>query len=105
MNDIIDHKIAIIDYSLARIREVYNLAEDNFNTDLTSQDSIIFNLQRACQASIDLANHLNRTLFSQFPGDSRESFEALHKAGLTSAPLVLNLQKMIGLRNVAVHDY
>ena len=79
MNDIIDHKITIIHHSLARIREVYRLAKDRLDTDLTSQDSIIFNLQRACQASIDIANYFNKTLFSKFPKDSRDSYEALHK--------------------------
>lgn len=105
MNDIIGHKIATILHSLVRIREVYHLAKNNLDTDLTSQDSIIFNLQRACQACVDLANHLNRKLFSEFPEDSRDSFELLKKAGLISAPLALNLQKIVGLRNIAVHDY
>jgi len=43
MNEIIDHKIVIIHHSLARINEVYRLAKDHLDTNLTSQDSIIFN--------------------------------------------------------------
>lgn len=105
MNDIIDHKIATIRHSLVRIREVYRLAKDHLDTDLTNQDSIIFNIQRACQACVDLANHLNRKLFSKLPENTHNSFEQLKKAGLVSAPLALNLQKMVDLRNIAVHDY
>ena len=104
MNDIIDHKVATIHHSLARINEVYYLAKDNLDKDLTSQDSITFNLQRACQASVDLANHFNRTLFSKFPKDYRDSFETLHKSGLISTELTLSLQELIDLSHAAVRD-
>ncbi len=105
MNDSILNKLATIDRCLKRIREVYDLAKGQFDTDYTSQDSIILNLQRACEASIDAANILNKQHNTGIPQSSRDSFELLKKAGLISAPLALNLQKMVGLRNVAVHDY
>lgn len=105
MNDSILNKLATIDRCLIRIRDVYTLAKENFDTDYTSQDSIVLNLQRACEASIDAANILNKQHQTGIPQSSRDSFELLKKAGLISAPLALNLQKMVGLRNVAVHDY
>lgn len=105
MNDSIINKLATIDRCLKRIRDVYALAKENFDTDYTSQDSIILNLQRACEASIDAANIINKQHQTGIPQSSRDSFELLKKAGLISAPLALNLQKMVGLRNVAVHDY
>lgn len=105
MNEVFDHKIAKIHHSLTRIREVYYLYKDRFDADLTSQKSIIFNLQRVCQASIDLANHFNRALFSKFPKDSHDSFEALHKSGLTSTQLTLNLQEVIEFSRAAVRDH
>jgi len=105
MNDSILNKLATIDRCLKRIREVYDLAKEQFDTDYTSQDSIILNLQRACEASIDVANILNKQHDSGIPQSSRDSFELLKKAGLISAPMALSLQKMVGLRNVAVHDY
>lgn len=105
MNDSILNKLATIDRCLKRIRDVYTLAKDNFETDYTSQDSIILNLQRACEASIDTANILNKQHQTGIPQSSRDSFELLKKANFISAPLALNLQKMVGLRNVAVYDY
>ena len=105
MNDSILNKLATIDRCLKRIRDVYALAKENFDTDYTSQDSIILNLQRACEASIDAANILNKQHQTGIPQSSRDSFELLKKAGLISAPLALNMQKMVGLRNVADHDY
>ena len=105
MNDSTLNKLATIDRCLKRIREVYDLAKEQFDTDYTSQDSIILNLQRACEASIDVANILNKQHSIGIPQSSRDSFELLKKAGIISAPLALSLQKMVGLRNVAVHDY
>lgn len=105
MNDSILNKLATIDRCLKRIREVYALAKDHFDTDYTSQDSVILNLQRACEACIDAANIINKQQQTGIPQSSRDSFELLKKAGLLSAPLALSLQKMVGLRNVAVHDY
>ena len=93
MNDSILNKLATIDRCLKRIRDVYTLAKDNFETDYTSQNSIILNLQRACEASIDTANILNKQLQTGIPQSSRDSFELLKKAGFISAPLALNLQK------------
>lgn len=104
MNDSILNKLATIDHCLKRIRDVYSLAKDNFDTDYTSQDSIVLNLQRACKTS-DVVNILNKQHQTGIPQSSFDSFELLKKAGLISAPPASNLQKMIGLRNVAVHDY
>jgi uncharacterized protein YutE (UPF0331/DUF86 family) len=105
MNDAIINKLATIERCLVRIRDVYALSKAQFETDYTSQDSIVLNLQRACEASIDAANIINKQHKTGVPQSSRDSFELLKKAGLISAPLALNLQKMVGLRNIAVHDY
>lgn len=105
MNDSIINKLATINRCLDRIRDVYALSKDQFDTDYTSQDSIILNIQRACEASIDAANILNKQHQTGIPQSSRDSFELLKKARILSAPLTLNLQKMVGLRNIAVHDY
>lgn len=102
MNDAILNKLAIIERCLKCIRDVYALAKDNFGTDHTSQDSIILNLQRACQASVDIANHFNRTLFSKFPKDNHDSFEALSKSGFISIQLALRLMELIEFSNDAV---
>ena len=105
MNDSILNKLASIDRCLKRIRDVYNLSGDKFDSDYTSQDSVILNLQRACEASIDVANIVNKQQGNGIPQSSRDSFELLKKAGVIEAPLALGLQKMVGLRNIAVHDY
>ena len=105
MNDVLINKVATIQRCLKRIVEVYSAAKAQFDTDFTSQDSIILNLQRACEASIDIANILNKQRQTGVPQTSRDSFALLSQAGLIPAELSERLQKMVGLCNVAVHDY
>jgi uncharacterized protein YutE (UPF0331/DUF86 family) len=105
MNDVIINKIATIERCLERINVVYVEVGDNLSTDFTRQDSIVLNLQRACEASIDLANYINKQQKLGIPQSSRDSFELLLKAVLLPEKVAANLKKMVGLRNIAVHDY
>lgn len=56
-DDIILNKVDMISRCIRRIHDVYEGNSANLD-DYTKQDSIILNLQRACEASIDLAMHL-----------------------------------------------
>jgi uncharacterized protein YutE (UPF0331/DUF86 family) len=105
MNDVVINKIATIERCLQRINIVYAEVADNLSTDFTRQDSIVLNLQRACEASIDLANYVNRQKKLGIPQSSRDAFELLFKAVLLPEEVAVNLKKMVGLRNIAVHDY
>ena len=105
MDNVIINKIAIIDRCLLRINEVFENDEVSFRQDFTRQDSVILNLQRACEACIDLANHTSRLKQLGIPQSSRDSFNLLMQANLIDTQVGTNLQKMVGLRNIAVHDY
>ena len=60
VEDVIVNKTSIIERCLRRVREEYDDDPANLHDDITKQDAIILNLQRACQAAIDLAMHLVR---------------------------------------------
>lgn len=59
-NDIIINKTAIIERCIYRINEEYNNDPANLKN-YTKQDSIILNIQRACEACIDIAMHIVST--------------------------------------------
>lgn len=105
VNDILLNKAAIIERCLARVNEEYCGHEQELETNYTRQDSIILNLQRACEASIVAAMHLVRVRKLGIPQESREAFEMLHGAGIIDRHLCDRLMAMVGFRNVAVHDY
>jgi len=60
------------------------------------------NLQRACELSIDIANHLIKIRKLGLPQDSRDSFELLQRAGLIDESTMRALQAMVGFRNILV---
>jgi uncharacterized protein YutE (UPF0331/DUF86 family) len=105
VNDILLNKVAIIERCLARVETEYCGHEAELESNFTRQDSIILNLQRACEASIDLAMHLVRIHKLGIPQESRDAFDFLFEAGIVDAGLQERLKAMVGFRNVAVHDY
>ena len=104
-SDIVINKSANIERCIARIRQEYGGDERHLRENMTRQDSIILNLQRTCEAAIDLAMHLVRTRRLGVPQDSRDAFSLLVEAGLLDSELGERLKKMVGFRNVAVHNY
>ena len=90
---------------LARIHEVYGGKDTNLFNEITNQDSVILNLQRACETSIDLAMHIVRTRKLGIPQESRDAFTLLQTGGVIDQDLADRLQRMVGFRNVAGHDY
>ncbi|NGX40246.1 MAG: hypothetical protein KR126chlam4_00063 [Candidatus Anoxychlamydiales bacterium] len=105
MDDVILNKVAIIEKCIKRIKEEYIGSEREFETNFTKQDSIILNIQRACEAAIDLAAHLIRLNNLGVPQKTRDVFIFLEEGKIISQDLSKRLQKMVGFRNIAVHDY
>jgi len=103
-SDVILNKISIIERCIKRIHEEYDKNPKNLEN-YTKQDSIILNLQRACEASIDLAMHIVAVKKLGLPQQSRDAFTLLEAEGILSSPLSDKMKAMVGFRNIAVHDY
>jgi len=102
--DIILNKARTIERCLQRIYEEYDNNPENLKN-YTKQDSIILNIQRACEASIDLAMHIVSEKKLGIPQSSREVFDILFKNKIIDEDLAGRLKAMVGFRNIAVHDY
>ncbi len=102
--DVFIGKIESIDRCLSRIDDEYQGQDDNLR-DITRQDAIVLNLQRACEQAIDLANLLIARCRLETPKSSRQAFEILATHALIDAGMAEGLKKMVGFRNIAVHDY
>ena len=103
-NDVILNKISVIERCMNRVRDVY-ANEAGSLKDFTKQDSIILNIQRACEASIDLAMHIVAEQRLGLPQTSRDAFDMLHVALIIDENTAKRLKAMVGFRNIAVHDY
>lgn len=105
MDDVLLNKVATIERCLDRVQEEYRADPERLRGAPCIQDSIVLNLQRACEAAIDLAMHLVRVHRLGVPQDSRDAFRLLERSGRLDAEGSVRLQRMVGFRNIAVHDY
>ncbi|HET9108442.1 MAG TPA: DUF86 domain-containing protein [Steroidobacteraceae bacterium] len=105
MSEVLAQKITSLQRCVARAREARAQAGAEFRTNYNLQDAALLNLIRACDTAIDLANMLIRRRRLGIPAESRESFAILAREKLISSELGDRLQRMVGLRNVAVHQY
>ena len=104
-DDVLINKAATIERCVARAREEYNHNPDNFASDYTRQDAAILNIQRACEASLDMGQHLIRRERLGVPQGARNVFDLLAQGEWIDSKLASTLKRMVGFRNIAVHDY
>ncbi len=104
-DDVLLNKAAAIERAVRRVREEYAGDERNLTANQTRQDAIVLNLQRACESSIDAAMHLVRVNRLGIPQETRDAVALLEQARIIEPPLADRLKKMVGFRNVAIHDY
>jgi len=102
-DNIVLNKASIIERSLRRMKE-----EFSFNPELdnyTHVDAMILNIERACQAAIDLAHHLVAVNHSGMPQTSADAFILLYKSGIISEKIARSMVSMTGFRNVVIYEY
>jgi len=102
--DVAFAKISSVQRYLKRIRDITQLNPESLN-DLDVQEIMTLNLQRAVQSSIDLASHIVADEGLGLPQELRENFDILQKNNILPEELTLRLRKMVGFRNIAVHEY
>ncbi|MDO9481128.1 MAG: DUF86 domain-containing protein [Hydrogenophaga sp.] len=102
-DDVLLNKAATVERCVARAREEYAASPD-FATDFTRQDAAVLNIQRACEACLDMGQHLIRRDRLGLPQSARDVFALLAQAGWIDTALQDTMQRMVGFRNLAVHD-
>jgi uncharacterized protein YutE (UPF0331/DUF86 family) len=105
VDDVLINKSATIERCVARAREEYDRGPATFATDFTRQDAAILNIQRACEAALDMGQHLIRREKLGVPQSARDVFALLARGGWIDQALADSLKRMVGFRNIAVHDY
>jgi uncharacterized protein YutE (UPF0331/DUF86 family) len=103
-DDVMTAKAEIIERCIKRARDEL-AASANFETDFTRQDAAILNVERACEASIDIMNRIVRVHGLGAPPSTRDGFDRLVAAKIIGQDLADRLMRMVGFRNLAVHQY
>ncbi|WP_319003137.1 type VII toxin-antitoxin system HepT family RNase toxin [Acidovorax radicis] len=105
VDDVLINKAATIERCVARAREEYFSDPSSFATNFSRQDAAILNIQRACEAALDMGQHLIRRERLGVPQSARDVFALLAQGGWIDVLLAEGLKRMVGFRNIAVHDY
>lgn len=105
IDDVLLNKAATVERCVARAREEYASETATFAANHTRQDAATLNVQRACEAVLDMGQHLVRREKLGIPQSARDVFELLARGHWIDQPLAEALKKMVAFRNIAVHDY
>lgn len=100
-DDVILAKIAIMKKCVATIEQI----RDADVLEWMRRDLWVLNLQRAVQAAIDLAHVVIAKYGLGLPADYGQSFTLLARHQVIDQETAVNLRKMVGFRNIAVHEY
>ncbi|HLA34774.1 MAG TPA: DUF86 domain-containing protein [Rhodocyclaceae bacterium] len=103
-DDVLINKAASIERCVARAREEYVCDPAGFASNFTRQDAAILNIQRACEAALDMGQHLIRREKLGVPQSARDVFALLAQGGWIAPTLAERLKRMVGFRTIAVHD-
>lgn len=104
-DDVLLNKAATIERCVARARDEFNADPQTFATNFTRQDAAILNIQRACEAALDMGHHIIRRESLGLPQSSRDVFALLATAHWLEPALAESMKHMVGFRNIAVHEY
>ena len=104
-DDVLLNKAATIERCVARAREEYASDPDTFASNFTRQDAAILNIQRACEAALDMGHHIIRRESLGMPQSSRDVFALLADAHWLDPQLADHMKRMVGFRNIAVKEY
>ncbi len=104
IDDVILNKIEIIKRCIRRVKEEYDCNPKNLEN-YTKQDSVTLNIQRVCEAVIDLGMHVIAEKGLGIPQTSRDAFEILQDNRIITPEMCERLKAMIGFRNIAIHNY
>ncbi len=102
-DDIGFNKAAIIGRCIARIHEEYEA--DPELRDITHVDALTLNIERACQAAIDLAFHVVSQGKLGLPQTSGDAFLLLARTKRIKDSTARSMVAMTGFRNIAMHEY
>ena len=104
LDDVVIAKLSNINECLRKIEKVTKMSPDSLDDPIV-EDVFVLNCQRAVQGCIDLAHYIISKSNLPVPSQYRESFAIISREGIISRELCEKMQKMVGFRNIAVHEY
>ena len=98
-------KSDVVTRCLNRVKSKTPATKKELLADIDAQDIITLNLERAIQASVDIAAHIIAYTPLGTAPTMADSFLLLAKANIIDDDIAIRMQKAVGLRNLLVHEY
>jgi len=102
---VIANKIESLRHCLARVEQRCPPDLEQLLNDLDAQDVLTLNLSRAVQICVDISLHILSASNQPMPQTMAEAFAGLVDEEIISADIAEKMQKAIGFRNIAMHEY
>lgn len=103
--NILKAKINHTEKALQRLKEKQNVRLEDLLKSIDLQDIVLHNLQLSIQGCIDIASHIISDEGWTVPDTLAGVFDILAKHKIVPEELNKRLQKMVGFRNIIVHEY
>ena len=103
-DDVVMQKLASIDRCLRSVSEYVAGDLDRLREPIVL-DAVVLNVQRACEQAIDAACREVSRRGLGVPADSADAFTILERERVLSPAVAERMRRMVGFRNVAVHEY
>jgi uncharacterized protein YutE (UPF0331/DUF86 family) len=103
--DLILRKLADLDLYLGQVSEYRAISADEYRRDWKTQRIVERTLQMAIEVCVDVANHVIADRGLRVPATYSEAFDVLAEAGLLPGPQREAMVRIVGFRNVLVHEY
>ncbi len=87
------------------MREKRRITLDELKKNQDLQDIVLHNLQLSIQVCIDIASHIISDQGWAVPDTLAGLFDILRKHKIISEELNEKLKKMVGFRNIIIHEY
>jgi len=102
---VIENKISVVKKYLKTLERYTKYSQKEIESNVDIKGAVERYLYLAVQATIDLAEAVVSFRHFRKPTTLREGFDILHEEDILDDNLAEQLTKMVGFRNIIVHDY
>jgi uncharacterized protein YutE (UPF0331/DUF86 family) len=103
--DLLLRKVASLETYLGQLATFRDVHLDRYRHDWQTQRIVERTLHLAIETCMDIADHIVSDRRLRVPETGAETFEILAQAGVLTTDLGASLFRMVGFRNILVHDY
>ncbi|MBU1564045.1 MAG: DUF86 domain-containing protein [Proteobacteria bacterium] len=104
-HDLVRNRCREITESLTRLERIGAMSKVAFLQDQDAKDIASYRLLIAIEAALSICYHISSKHLKKVPENYADCFQLVGDAGIISAELSFNLQKMARFRNLLVHVY